>query len=101
MSSNLVPVGSSLLPVRSERAAVRAVTRVRGQQLVATNHAQARAELIQDATTAALAAGANIASMEAVLAHQVPHAAGRLNAIASASTASLVDVVLNAHRGLR
>ena len=88
--------GAALTPNRVSRQTVRALAQLEQQSLVAESAVAARARLVGHATQASLRTSAAIWAEAELLAQVSPAAADALGRIASASTAGLTNIVLDA-----
>jgi hypothetical protein len=100
MSTSLVPVGSSRLPMRVERQVGREIARVRASQALVVVRESAKVEAIADITRSALIETSQVSEIEAILFERSPHAGSRLKCIADAGVAAIADVVLRAGRAV-
>lgn len=97
--SDLIP--SNFGMSRLERSASRQISAVRARQAVLTTRETAKIETLADIGEAGLMAAARVSSVEAMLAAQFPHAAGRLAAIGDAAALNVVETVMKAGRSVR
>lgn len=101
MSSNLVPVGGSLIPSRSDRRVGRQLSEIRSNQLVATANVASRLDFLADVTEMGMSCVSHISAVEGMLAAQNPAASARLAAVADLGCMAAAETVLRANRSLR
>jgi hypothetical protein len=83
----------TLLPDRLGDRLDKALQHQEAQALIAKRDDQLRIERVEQATARGLVAASQIAGLEATLVRAVPHAEGRLRAIADAGTIGIAGIV--------
>jgi hypothetical protein len=93
MSQYLAEPRSGLYPAQISRKHLKRLDRMDGVALAVRHHDSLRVDRIEQATARGLIAVGQISSLEASLVQVVPHAAGRLRAVADAGTIGVVGIV--------
>lgn len=84
---------NGLFPARVNNKLGRQLERMDAQALAVQHADQLRVGRVEQATVRGLVAVAQISSLEATLVRAVPHAEGRLRAVADAGTISIAGIV--------
>lgn len=84
---------NGLFPARVNHKLGRQLERMDAQALAVQHADQLRLGRVEQASARGLVAVAQISSLEATLVRAVPHAEGRLRAVADAGTISIVGIV--------
>jgi hypothetical protein len=93
MSSYLPEPHNGLLPTNVGRQLGKRLARMDAQALAVQHSDALRVARAEQATARGLIAVAQISSLEATLAQALPHAQGRLRAVADAGTIGIVGIV--------
>jgi hypothetical protein len=93
MSQYLPEPRNGLFPARINNKLDRQIERMDAQALAVQHADQLRIGRVEQATARGLVAVAQISSLEATLTQAVPHAEGRLRAVADAGTISIAGIV--------